>query len=63
VLLAQVIIFGGGILQLIALTGQSLESVMSLAVVPFIPGAVLKIAFVLVFAEAWRKSHAPPRQY
>jgi biotin transport system substrate-specific component len=63
VFLAQVIIFGGGILQLIALTGQSLESVMSLAVVPFIPGAVLKIAFVLVFAEAWRKWRAPPRQY
>jgi biotin transport system substrate-specific component len=63
VLLAQVIIFGGGISQLIVLTGQSLDSVLSLAVVPFIPGAVLKIAFVLAFAEAWRKWRAPARPY
>jgi biotin transport system substrate-specific component len=62
VLLAQAIIYMGGTLQLVALTSQSVRTVLTLAVMPFMPGAALKIAFVIAFAEARRKWRGSARQ-
>jgi biotin transport system substrate-specific component len=62
VLLAQAVIYTGGISQLVVLTGQAVRDVALLAVLPFMPGAVLKIAFVLAFAEARRKWRGSPHR-
>jgi biotin transport system substrate-specific component len=58
VLLAQAIIYAGGVSQLVVLTGQTVREVTMVAVLPFLPGAILKVAFVLAFAEAWLKWRA-----
>jgi len=54
VVLAQALIYGGGMLQLMVLTGRSAREVAGLAVAPFIPGAVLKIAVIVAFVGVWR---------
>ena len=43
-ILAELVIFAGGALWLMLLTGAAPAKVMSLAVLPFIPGEVLKVA-------------------
>jgi biotin transport system substrate-specific component len=58
VLTAQSLVFVGGVLQLLALTGQGLPAVMAQGVVPFLPGTAMKITLVLAFVAAmrWRAS-------
>jgi biotin transport system substrate-specific component len=49
VLVAQAVLFGGGVLQLALITGQGLSATTALAVVPFVPGIVVKTALLLAF--------------
>jgi biotin transport system substrate-specific component len=56
-LLAQLIFFAGGAIQLALVTGRPLAEAVQLGVVPFLPGAAFKSALVLAFAVAlqrWR---------
>ncbi|MEX2465517.1 MAG: biotin transporter BioY [Gemmatimonadota bacterium] len=50
--LAQGVIFGSGLGQLILLTGQNVEAAVALGVVPFLPGAVIKTALAVAFVWA-----------
>jgi biotin transport system substrate-specific component len=49
ILAAQAILFGGGALQLALITGQGFSATTALAVVPFVPGIVVKTALLLAF--------------
>jgi biotin transport system substrate-specific component len=54
-LLAEFVIFAGGALWLMALTGATPAKVLSLAVLPFIPGEVLKVAAASSLAAVWHR--------
>jgi biotin transport system substrate-specific component len=54
-LLAELVIFAGGALWLMALTGATPAKVLSLAVLPFIPGEVLKAAAASSLAAVWHR--------
>lgn len=47
--LAQAVIFGGGLGQILLLTGQDLGAAFALGVVPFLPGALIKTSLVVAF--------------
>ena len=49
ILAAQAILFGGGALQLALITGQGFSATTALAVMPFVPGIVVKTALLLAF--------------
>ena len=49
ILAGQGVIYAGGMLQLMVLTGQDLATTLGLAVTPFLPGVALKTAFLLTF--------------
>ena len=53
---AQAVIYAGGALQLALLTGGDLATTVGLAVTPFLPGVVLKTAFLLTFLSLWPRS-------
>jgi biotin transport system substrate-specific component len=53
--LAELVIFSSGALCLLALTGATPAKVLSLAVLPFIPGEVLKIAAASGLAALWHR--------
>ncbi|MCU1308108.1 MAG: BioY protein [Acidobacteriaceae bacterium] len=52
-ILAELVIFAGGALWLLLLTGATPAKVLSLAVLPFIPGEVLKVAAASSLAAVW----------
>jgi biotin transport system substrate-specific component len=54
-ILAELVIFSGGALWLMLLTGATSAKVLSLAVLPFIPGEVLKIAAASSLAAVWHR--------
>ncbi|MCU1311632.1 MAG: hypothetical protein JWO20_2757 [Candidatus Angelobacter sp.] len=54
-ILAELVIFTGGALWLMLLTGAAPAKVLSLAVLPFIPGEVLKIAAASSLAVVWHR--------
>ena len=58
ILAAQAVIYAGGVLQLALLTGQDLATTLGLAVTPFLPGVVLKTAFLLTFLSFSVRSEA-----
>lgn len=49
-----VVIFAGGVSQLLVLTGQDLRTVFALGVAPFLVGAVIKLLIALVVARQIR---------
>jgi biotin transport system substrate-specific component len=53
--LAEVVIFSSGALWLLALTGATPAKVLSLSVLPFLPGEVLKIAAASSLAALWHR--------
>jgi biotin transport system substrate-specific component len=53
--LAELVIFAGGALWLMLLTGATPAKVLSLAVLPFIPGEVLKVAAASSMAAVWHR--------
>jgi biotin transport system substrate-specific component len=59
ILVAQAVLFGGGVLQLALITGQGLSATAALAVTPFVPGIAVKTALLLgfgVLVEGRRRS-------
>jgi biotin transport system substrate-specific component len=54
-ILAEFVIFSGGALWLMLLTGATPAKVLSLAVLPFIPGEVLKVAAASSLAAVWHR--------
>lgn len=61
ILLAQAVIFAGGVAQFLLLTGQTMEAVVAMTVVPFLPGVAIKTALVLGFVEVRRRIRSRPR--
>jgi len=49
---AQLVLFAGGTLQLALLTGRAPGDVVALAVVPFLPGALIKTAILVTLSAA-----------
>lgn len=60
-LLAQAVIFAGGVSQFLLLTGQTMEAVVAMTVIPFLPGAAIKTGLVLGFVEVRHRSRSTPR--
>jgi biotin transport system substrate-specific component len=59
ILAAQVVLFGGGAIQLALLTGRGFASTATLAVTPFVPGIVVKTGLLTGFGMLVAGRRAP----
>ena len=58
----DLLVLAGGAFWLSQLTHSSFEAILNQAVIPFLPGEVLKIVVAAGIAAEWQRLRRPPRQ-